>query len=140
MGTPADRTVPRSPRSQPRGGERASCFSPGAVSATAVRTPAAITAFLVELGNRAAVFQIQRTINDFRGEALLAILPGVALHQLRETIGIAESALRVVAACVVIAGLLGMLTAILTSLNERRREMAISARWGRTPDSCSCSS
>ncbi len=34
----------------------------------------------------------------------------------------------VIAAFVVLAGLLGMLTAILTSLNERRREMAILAR------------
>jgi putative ABC transport system permease protein len=39
----------------------------------------------------------------------------------------------IVAAFVVVAGLLGMLTAILTSLNERRREMAILRSVGARP-------
>jgi putative ABC transport system permease protein len=45
----------------------------------------------------------------------------------------ADRALMVVAAFVVLAGLLGMLTAILTSLNERRREMAILRSVGAGP-------
>ena len=45
----------------------------------------------------------------------------------------AESALLVVAAFVVFAGLLGLLTALLTSLNERRREMAILRSVGARP-------
>ena len=42
-------------------------------------------------------------------------------------------ALLLVAAFVVFAGLLGMLTAILVSLNERRREMAIRLAVGASP-------
>ncbi|MEQ1581038.1 MAG: FtsX-like permease family protein [Steroidobacteraceae bacterium] len=96
-------------------------------------TPDSITAFIVGLKNRVAAFQIQRDINEFRGEPLLAILPGVTLQQLWQVVGIAETALLVVAGCVVFAGLLGMLTAVLTSLNERRREMAILRSVGARP-------
>jgi putative ABC transport system permease protein len=88
-------------------------------------TPDSITAFLVGMRSRVMTFTMQRAINDYRQEPLLAILPGVALSQLWDLVGIADTALMIVAAFVVLAGLLGMLTAILTSLNERRREMAI---------------
>jgi putative ABC transport system permease protein len=96
-------------------------------------TPKSITAFLVGLDNRIATFALQRQINEFRGEPLTAILPGVALQQLWSLTGVAENALRIVAACVVAVGLLGMLTALLTTLNERRREMAILRSVGARP-------
>ncbi len=47
--------------------------------------------------------------------------------------GTAEQALFVVSLFVVLTGLIGMLTAILTSLNERRREMAILRSVGARP-------
>jgi putative ABC transport system permease protein len=96
-------------------------------------TPKSITAFLVGLENRVATFALQRQINEFRAEPLTAILPGVALQQLWSLTGVAENALRIVAACVVAVGLLGMLTALLTTLNERRREMAILRSVGARP-------
>ncbi|MFB9069034.1 ABC transporter permease [Pseudofulvimonas gallinarii] len=96
-------------------------------------TPRSITAFLVGLKSRVATFQLQRQINEYRGEALSAILPGVALQQLWSLTGVAENALRLVAACVVIVGILGMSTALLTTLNERRREMAILRSVGARP-------
>jgi putative ABC transport system permease protein len=88
-------------------------------------TPDTITAFLVGMRSKVMTFTMQRAINEYRQEPLLAVLPGVALSQLWELVGVADSALAIIAAFVVLAGLLGMLTAILTSLNERRREMAI---------------
>jgi putative ABC transport system permease protein len=96
-------------------------------------TPKSITAFLVGLDNRIATFALQRQINEFRAEPLTAILPGVALQQLWSLTGVAENALRIIAACVVAVGLLGMLTALLTTLNERRREMAILRSVGARP-------
>lgn len=96
-------------------------------------TPESITAFMVGMRSKAMTFQMQRAINDYRQEPLLAILPGVALSQLWELVGIADKALMIVAAFVVLAGLLCMLTAILTSLNERRREMAILRAVGAKP-------
>src|SRR6185312_14950305 len=88
-------------------------------------TPDSVTAFLVGMRSKVMTLTIQRAINDYSDEALLAIVPGVALTQLWELVGIADTSLTIVAAFVVLAGLLGMMTSILTSLNERRREMAI---------------
>jgi putative ABC transport system permease protein len=96
-------------------------------------TPDTITAFLVGMRSRVMTFTMQRAINDYRQEPLLAVLPGVALCQLWELVGVADTALMIVAAFVVLAGLLGMLTAILTSLNERRREMAVLRSVGARP-------
>lgn len=96
-------------------------------------TPKSITAFLVGLNNRVATFQLQRRINEYRAEPLSAILPGVALQQLWSLTGVAENALRLIAACVVVVGVLGMTTALLTTLNERRREMAILRSVGAHP-------
>ena len=76
---------------------------------------------------------MQRQINEFRGEPLLAILPGVALQELWSLMGSAEKALLAVSLFVVLTGLIGMLRAILTSLNERRREMAILRSVGARP-------
>lgn len=95
--------------------------------------PESVTAFIVGLRDRVAAFQIQRDINTWRGEALLAILPGVTLQQLWELVGSVETALSVVSAFVVFAGLLGMVTALLASLNERRREMALLRAIGARP-------
>ena len=96
-------------------------------------TPNAITAALVGLKSKVATFRVQRFVNDYPEEPLSAILPGAALSQLWELIGIAENALLIVSVFVVVVGLFGMLTALLTSLNERRREMAILRSVGARP-------
>lgn len=95
--------------------------------------PKAITAFMLGLNSKISTFALQRDINEFRGEPLLAILPGVALQELWSLMGTAEQALMVISVFVVLTGLIGMLTAILTSLNERRREMAILRSVGARP-------
>ena len=95
--------------------------------------PKAITAVLLGLKSKVATFAVQRQVNEYRGEPLLAILPGVALQELWSLMGTAEQALFVVSLFVVLTGLIGMLTAILTSLNERRREMAILRSVGARP-------
>lgn len=95
--------------------------------------PKAITAFMLGLKSRVATFRLLREINEYPEEPLLAIIPGVTLQQLWELIRVVEIALLAVSICVVIAGLIGMLTAILTSLNERRREMAILRAVGARP-------
>jgi len=96
-------------------------------------TPDGITAFLLGMRSKVMTFTLQRAINEFRQEPLLAVLPGVALDQMWSLVGVADTALTIVAAFVVLAGLLGMLTSILTSLNERRREMAILRSVGAMP-------
>jgi putative ABC transport system permease protein len=96
-------------------------------------TPSAITAFLVKLQSPITTFKVQRAINQYREEPLTAILPVVALQQLWQLVGVAEKALMAVSAFVVVVGLFGMLTTLMTSLNERRREMAILRSVGARP-------
>ncbi|MBK5940809.1 ABC transporter permease [Halochromatium roseum] len=96
-------------------------------------TPKAITAVLVGLDSRIATFALQRRINDYPQEPLLAVLPGVALSELWSVIGLAEHALLVVSAFVVLVGLIGMLTALLIGLEGRRRELAILRSLGARP-------
>lgn len=95
--------------------------------------PKAITAALFGLKSRFATFGLQREINEYRREPLLAILPGVALQELWDLMGTAESALAGISIAVVISGLLGMTIMLLAGLNERRREMAILRSVGARP-------
>lgn len=96
-------------------------------------TPKSITAALVGLDSRIKTFKVQRFINEYRGDPLLAILPGVALQELWDLMRLAERALLLVSGAVVLVGLTGMLTVILAGLNERRREMAILRSVGARP-------
>ena len=95
--------------------------------------PQAVTAALVGVKSRLQVFGLQRSINEYPQEPLLAILPGVALQELWQIVGIAETALIGVSAMVVITALIGMMATIFSSLNERRREMAIFRAMGARP-------
>jgi len=96
-------------------------------------TPKAITAVLIGLKSKLATFRLQRAINEYRPEPLTAILPGAALQELWALVATAETALTAVSAMVVITAFLGMVTMILTTLNERRREMAILRSVGARP-------
>ena len=95
--------------------------------------PKKITAALVGLTNRAAVFKTQRFINEYEQEPLLAVLPGVALDQLWQVLGVMEQTLLAVSAMVVLVGLSGLVAVILAGLNERRREIAILRSVGARP-------
>ena len=95
--------------------------------------PKEITAALIGLKSRADVFRMQRFVNEFRGEPLLAVMPGVALDELWQTIGMVERALFAVSALVIVVGLCGLVSTLLAGLNERRRELAILRALGAGP-------
>ena len=96
-------------------------------------TPKAVTAALIGVESPLQTFAIQRAINEYPEEPLLAILPGVALQELWGIVGIAETALLAVSVMVVVTALIGMMATIFSSLNERRREMAIFRAMGASP-------
>lgn len=96
-------------------------------------TPKAITAALVGVKSPLQTFAVQRAINEYRAEPLLAILPGVALQELWSIVGIAESALVAVSAMVVVTALAGMMATLFSGLSARRREMAILRAMGASP-------
>ena len=85
----------------------------------------AITACIVGLKARQMLLAFQRFVNEYPAEPLLAIAPGVVLQQLWELVSVVEVALLAVSVLVVVAGLVGLLTMLLASVAERRREMAV---------------
>ena len=93
-----------------------------------------VTSFFVGTTNRRDVLQLRREINDFEDEPMMAVIPGVALNEMWQGLGSAETGLRLVTIFVVLVGLLGMLVSLYTSLNERRREMAILRAVGAGPN------
>ncbi|MEO1659862.1 MAG: FtsX-like permease family protein [Pseudomonadota bacterium] len=96
-------------------------------------TPRTVTAIFVGLKNRATVLRTRRDLNTNMSEPLLAIIPGQALAELWQVMGTAERVLLAVSAFVIVVGLVSILTSILTSLNERRREMSILRATGARP-------
>lgn len=97
--------------------------------------PKAVTALLVGLHNRAAVFSVQRSINGFVDEPLMAILPGVALDELWDVIGTGEKALLLMSALVAVVSMAGLVSVVLASLGERRRELSVLRAVGASPRS-----
>lgn len=95
--------------------------------------PKTITAFMIGLDNRLNTFRLQRAITEYDEEPLLAIIPGATLAELWQTISAFEQVLLVISGFVLVAGLLGMLTTLLSTLNERRREMAVLRAIGAHP-------
>lgn len=92
-----------------------------------------ITAFFVGTKNRFEALMLQREMNTDLVEPLTAVIPGVALGELWQNIGSAEVGLRVIAIFAVAIGLTGMLVALYSSLEARRREMAILRAVGAGP-------
>lgn len=92
-----------------------------------------ITAFFLGLKSKIAIFRVQRDINEYEKEPLSAILPGVSLTELWQMLNVAEAALLAISAMVFVCSLVSMLLALLSTLNERRREMAIYRSVGTAP-------
>lgn len=95
--------------------------------------PKQATAALLGLKSRVAVFRVQRFVADFEAEPLLAVLPGVALDELWEVVGIGEQALLAISALVAAVSLAGLVAVVLAGLNERRRELAVLRAVGAGP-------
>ncbi len=95
--------------------------------------PQQVTAALVGLKNRVAVFNVQRFVGAYEGEALLAVLPGVALDELWSVVGPGEQALLAISGLVALVSLASLVAVVLAGLNERRRELAVLRAVGAGP-------
>lgn len=95
--------------------------------------PKEITAAMIGLTSPIATFRVQRYINEYRREPLSAAMPALTLYEMWGIVGTAETALIAVSLMVVITSLIGMMTMILATLNERRREIAILRAMGAGP-------
>lgn len=95
--------------------------------------PQSITAVMVGLKKRSQVFALQRELMQDKEEALMGVLPGVALDELWSMVNVGEKALFAVSCLVALAGLAGLASSILAGLGERRRELAILRSVGARP-------
>ena len=84
-----------------------------------------ITSFLLKTKNRIQTLKLQRKIDSFPEDPLMAVIPGLALHQLWKTLSYIENILYLISLCVLAVGLISVIVSLYTSLNERRREIAI---------------
>ncbi|MFN7726852.1 MAG: ABC transporter permease [Rubrivivax sp.] len=95
--------------------------------------PKQVTAALVGLKSRVAVFKVQRFVADYQAEPLMAVLPGVALDELWAVVGVGERALLAMSGLVALVSLAGLVAVVLAGLNERRRELAVLRAVGAGP-------
>ena len=95
--------------------------------------PEEVTAALVGLKSRAAVFNVQRFVNFYEAEALMGVMPGVALGELWSVLGLGENTLLAVSALVVLVSVVSLVAVVLAGLNERRRELAVLRAVGAAP-------
>lgn len=95
--------------------------------------PKSITAFMVGLKSKMSSFRVQRYINNYKQEPLLAILPGVALSELWQMIGVLEKTLILISALLIIAVSLGISAMLLSSIRERSRELQLLRTIGASP-------
>lgn len=96
-------------------------------------TPKSITALMMGLKSKVTIFTMQRQINNYAKEPLTAILPGIALAELWQMMGVMENTLRLISVLVLFSSLLGLSTMLLSSLRERRQEIAVMRAIGASP-------
>jgi putative ABC transport system permease protein len=96
-------------------------------------TPKSITAFMVGLKSKMATFHVQRQVNHYQKEPLLAMLPGIALTELWQMMSVMENTLRLISILVLFSSLLGLSTMLLSSIRERQREIAVLRAIGAPP-------
>jgi len=92
-----------------------------------------ITAFFLRTQTRIETLQLQREINNYKEEPLMAIIPGATLSDLWRGLSQIERVLKVISLMVMAVGLASMVSSLLASLNERRREMSILRAIGASP-------
>ena len=96
-------------------------------------SPKSITALMVGLHSRIQIFAVQRELMHDRHEALMGVLPGVAMDELWGMINVGEKALMATSVLVAVVGLAGLASSVLAGLGERRRELAVLRSVGARP-------
>jgi putative ABC transport system permease protein len=92
-----------------------------------------INAIFVGLKSKNNIPSFQRLINTHKTEALSAIIPAVTLLQIWQVLSVMEKSLLLISICVALVSFCGLMAILLSSLNERRREMAILRSLGAGP-------
>ncbi len=91
----------------------------------AIHQPTSITSFFLKTKSRLQILQLQREITTNKPEPMLAVIPGVVLSELWQSLSQIDFILKLISFLVLVVGLIGMMISFMTSLNERRRELSI---------------
>jgi putative ABC transport system permease protein len=92
-----------------------------------------ITSVMLGLKSKFATFTLQRQINNYKDDRLMAVLPGVAMAQLWQLMASVENVLQIIGYLVLLASLFGLATMLLATMNERNREIAVFRILGAPP-------
>ncbi|MEM6730907.1 MAG: ABC transporter permease, partial [Myxococcota bacterium] len=92
-----------------------------------------VSAVLVGLRSKMGLFRMRAWIGDFKNEPLMAVMPAVAFQQLWSTVSVAENGLRVIGILVSLAAIVALVATVLSTVQERRREMALLRSVGASP-------
>ncbi len=95
--------------------------------------PASITGALLGLKSKFSIFSIQNRITTWASEPLMAIIPGVTLSKLWQNISSIDTAFLIISVLVIVIAFIGLLLALLLSLQQRKRELAILRVMGAHP-------
>lgn len=100
---------------------------------TQAPTPASVTAVMLGLTSKFATFTLQRDINNYDQDRLMAVLPGVAITELWQLMSTMENLLRAIAILVLISSLFGVATMLLATMEQRKNEFAVLRVLGAGP-------
>ncbi|TMP04446.1 peptide ABC transporter permease [Pseudoalteromonas sp. S3178] len=96
-------------------------------------TPGSITAVMLGLKSKFSTFKLQRDINNYKADRLMAVLPGVAMTELWQMMATVENLLRIIGILVLVSSLFGLSTMLLSSMAQRKNEIAVLRVLGAGP-------
>lgn len=92
-----------------------------------------ISAFYLRTKNRVETLQLQREINEWKTEPMMAIIPGYALSELWNNLSYFENILQLMVGLVAFFGVVTLILLLVLTLESRRREIAILRSLGSGP-------
>lgn len=95
--------------------------------------PQSVSAFMIGLKSKITTFQIQREINNYSKEPLLAVLPGVVLSELWKIMGLVENSLLLISILIFLSACLGVSAILLSSIRERIKDIQLLRVIGAPP-------
>ncbi|RAP24691.1 peptide ABC transporter permease [Candidatus Marinamargulisbacteria bacterium SCGC AG-343-K17] len=100
-------------------------------------TPQSITGCLIGLKSKFSIFTIKQKITNWEAEPLMAIIPGLTLSTLWQSISTIDTAFLIITIAVTLIAFLGLLLGLFMSLKERKNELSILRIMGAHPSQLS---
>ncbi len=96
-------------------------------------TPKTVTAAFVGLKSKLKLFRFAKEIGQYPKEAISAVIPGIALSELWSIVGMVDQGFELLSWIIIAISLIAMVTLIISSIDNRKREMTIYRANGATP-------